>query len=334
MDAVQNPDGECDGQLMLPGFSDLEQGTQPQPKSSCCLGRCATPGRRPVSVWACSQQTSRFQRAGRYLPESIAHPARMLPAITRHLIHTYTDPHELVFDPMCGIGTTVIEAMHAGRGGIGVEYEPRWAHLAQRGINHARTQGATGAGYVWNADARTLPPDLVQAVTGRVRLLITSPPYGPSCHGQVVVHGRTGHTGPVAKTDHRYSKDPGNLAHHGLSELVAGFTDILTAAHPLLAPGGTVAVTARPWRRGGHLIDLPAAVERAGRIAGFTPVERCLALLGRIEPTEPDTHGRSGERMIAHPSFFQLDSARRALAAGIPRSLIAHECVQIMTKEH
>jgi tRNA G10 N-methylase Trm11 len=51
----------------------------------------------------------------------------MLPAIAAHAIHAYIKPGDLVFDPMCGIGTTVVEAMHAGRDVIGVEYESRWA---------------------------------------------------------------------------------------------------------------------------------------------------------------------------------------------------------------
>jgi hypothetical protein len=32
-------------------------------------------------------------------------------------------PGDLVLNPMCGIGTTLVEAVHAGRDPIGVEYE-------------------------------------------------------------------------------------------------------------------------------------------------------------------------------------------------------------------
>jgi hypothetical protein len=262
----------------------------------------------------------------------------MLPAIARHVIEAYTQPHDLVFDPMCGIGTTLIEAVHAGRNAVGVEYEGRWADLARRGIGHARAQGASGAGYVWQADARQIPDELAEAVRGRVRLLLTSPPYGPSCHGQVLVAGRAGHTGAIEKTDARYSRDRRNLAHRPARELLAGFTDVLAAAYPLLAPGGIVAVTARPWRREGNLIDLPGAVVQAGRAAGFVPVERCVALLARCEQIEPDDRtggcaptGR-GERLVAHGSFFQLDAARRARARGVPQSLITHEDVLCLAK--
>ena len=89
----------------------------------------------PLSVWATAQQDARTQRRGRYLPAATAHPAKMLPAIAATAITRYTEPGDLVADPMCGIGTTLVEAIHLGRDAIGVEYEPRWAHIAAANIN-------------------------------------------------------------------------------------------------------------------------------------------------------------------------------------------------------
>ena len=97
----------------------------------------AAPGPQALSVWATAQQAGPSQRRSRYVRESVRHPARMLPAIAAHAIATYTAPGELVLDPMCGIGTTLVEAMHAGRDGIGVEYESRWADIADANITHA-----------------------------------------------------------------------------------------------------------------------------------------------------------------------------------------------------
>ena len=66
-------------------------------------------------MWLTAQTTPAGQRRGRYVPESTAHPAKMLPAIAAHAIRHYTQPGDLVLDPMCGIGTTLVEALHAGR---------------------------------------------------------------------------------------------------------------------------------------------------------------------------------------------------------------------------
>ena len=87
----------------------------------------------------------------------------------------------------------------------------------------------------------------------------------------------------------------------------------------LLRPGGTVVVTARPWRQHGELVDLPGAVLAAGASAGLIPAERCVALLA----------GLRGQRLIPRPSFFQLDNLRKARARGEPWHLIVHEDVLV-----
>jgi hypothetical protein len=144
--------------------------------------------------------------------------------------------------------------------------------------------------------------------------MVTSPPYGPSVHG----HVRAG-AGGVRKFNNRYSRDPVNLAHHGLDALLDGITRILTGCTVLLRPGGIVVITARPWRHRGELVDLPSAVIAAGRAAGLSPIERCVALLA----------GLDGDRLVARPSFFQLDNTRKARARGEPWHLIVHEDVLI-----
>ncbi|MCP2323666.1 SAM-dependent methyltransferase [Hamadaea flava] len=272
----------------------------------------------PLSVWLTAQKTSRWQRHGRYLPASVRHPARMLPAIAAHAIAAYTQPGELVLDPMCGIGTTLVEATHLGRDAIGVEYEPAWAELATRNIAHAAGQGATGTAVVHTGDATTLTSLVPPAAVGKVALVLTSPPYGPATHGQV----RPEHGHGIAKTHHAYGDphDRVNLAHAG-RDLIDGFTQILSECATVLRPGGIVAVTARPFRRNGTLIDLPSQVLQAGIAAGLQPVERCVALLAAV---------RSG-RLISRASFFQTHLVRKARAAGTPMQLLVHEDVIVLS---
>jgi hypothetical protein len=250
----------------------------------------------------------------------------MLPAIAATAITRYTTAGDLVADLMCGIGTTLVEAIHLGRDAIGAEYEDGWARLAAAGVTHARGQGATGHADVIRGDARQLPRLVPPTVAGRVALVITSPPYGSSVHGHVRAEPRPG-GGGVHKFDNRYGRDPLNLAHHGHDTMLAGLTEILRGCAALLRPGcaallrpgGTVVVTARPWRQHGELIDLPGAVLAAGANAGLIPTERCVALLAGVR----------GGQLVARPSFFQLDGVRKARARGEPRHLIAHEDVLI-----
>ena len=269
------------------------------------------PADLPLSVWPTAQRTARSQRAGRYLDLSGTHPAKMLPAIAARAIATYTQPGDLVVDPMAGIGSTLVEAMHLGRDAIGVEYEQSWADLAWANVVHARSQGATGHGEVVCGDARHLPGVVDPAVRGLVALVLTSPPYGPSLHGRVSAvpgHG-------VRKTHDRYSTDPANLAHIGLAGLLDAMRTILRGAVQLLRPGGVVAMTVRPWWHDGQLIDLPGALSRVGEEAGLVLYERNVALLA----------GLRDDQLISRSSFFALEAVRNARARGLPRLVTAHE---------
>ena len=267
-------------------------------------------------MWATAQATGPVQRKGRYVPESVKHPARMLPAIAAHAVEHYTQPGDLVLDPMCGIGTTLVEAVHAGRDAIGVEYESKWSDIADANIKHAHTQGATGRGAVIRGDSTGILSLLPAALAGQVALVVTSPPYGPTVHGLV----RPGKSG-VAKFDNAYNDgtDKGNLAYRDVTGLADGFAQILQGCATLLKPGGVVVVTARPWRKAGQLVDLPSAVIGAGLRAGLTPVDRCVALLAAVRD----------DSLVARPSFFQLQAVRKARAAGTPMHLIAHEDVLV-----
>jgi tRNA1(Val) A37 N6-methylase TrmN6 len=272
-----------------------------------------------TSVWVTGQRSAPVQRRGRYVKESTQHPARMLPAIAAHAIAAYTKPGDLVLDPMCGIGTTLVEATHLGRDATGVEFEGRWSDIAAANIRLAHAQGATGRAMVVRGDATTLTDLIPAALHGQFALVVTSPPYGQAVHGLV----RPTADG-VIKSANRYStdRDRGNLAHRDLAGLLDGFTRILTGCHQLLHPGGTVVVTARPWRRNGELIDLPSGVVAAGTAAGLVPVERCVALLAAL---------RDG-RLVARPSFFQLQQVRKAITRGVPMHVITHEDVLILRK--
>ncbi|MFT7837759.1 DNA methyltransferase [Saccharothrix sp. BKS2] len=276
-----------------------------------------------ASVWTTAQSSPATQRKNTYVPESTAHPAKMLPEVVRHAVAHYTEPGELVLDPMCGIGTTLVEAVRLGRRAIGVEYEPHWVEVAQANLELAREQGIDHDARVFQGDARQLLTLLPQQYVGQAALVVTSPPYGPSTHGQVAVAPGAG----VQKYHHLYGNtlDRGNLANIGHHRLLAGFTRILAALRTFLKPGGHIAITIRPWREHAELIDLPSQILACGRAADLIPVERNVALLARAATTDLVTRG----------SFFQRDFIRKQREAGLPLHLIAHEDVLVFrTKLH
>jgi modification methylase len=280
---------------------------EPDPKASL-----------PLSVWPTAQQPAATQRASRYLPESTAHPAKMLPAIAHRAIAAYSHHGDLVLDPMCGIGTTLVEAIHLGRNAIGVELEPRWAELAQANIIHAGRQEAPGTATVIAGDARQLPTLVDPDLAGQVTLVLTSPPYGRSLHGQVTARPGRG----VAKFDDAYSADPTNLGRVNQPTLLEALQQILVGCLQLLRPGGLLVLTARPYRHRDQLVDLPGQLTQVAEAAGLVLYERNAALLV----------GLREDRLVPRPSFFQLDRVRKARARGLPLRIIAHEDVLVFRR--
>ena len=276
-----------------------------------------------VSVWATGQRQARVQRAGRYARLSFEHPGKMLPAIARHAITAYTRPGDVVADPMCGIGTSLVEAVHLGRDAVGVELEARWASIARMNLRTAAEEGATGRARVHTGDARFLTAGLAEELAGRVGLVLTSPPYGAMTHGQVRTLRDGGSPGGVDKRCHTYSttRSRTNLAHQRPEELVDSLRRILAGCRPLLREGGVVAVTARPYRVRGMLVDFPGQVVAAGEAAGLVLADRCAALLCALR----------GGGLVSRGSFFQVYETRRLRGRGLPVQLISHEDVLVFT---
>jgi hypothetical protein len=94
-----------------------------------------------------------------------------------------------------------------------------------------------------------------------------------------------------------------------------GFTRILVGCRSILRPDGFLVITARPFRRGGTLVDIPAMAADAAVRAGFVVHERCVALLAA-----------AGEDGLTTPSsLFQIVNSRNAFARGNPVHIAAHE---------
>ncbi len=280
-----------------------------------------TPPGPLLSVILVGQRSLAAQRHGRFVVGSGAHPARMAPDLAAALITDYTRPGDLVFDPLAGIGTTLVEAVHAGRNAIGIEYEPGWVALARANIALAHKQGGTGHGRILRGDATALPRGVPGELRGQVSLVLTSPPYGRTMHGRVE-HRR----GPLTRFHNAYSDpadpthpDQANLAHRGRAALIDGITAVLAGCVPLLKPGGVIAVVARPWRRDHFLVDLPGHTIQAGLAAGLNLVACRCAVHAAV---------RDG-RLVPHHSFFQLHVARASRRKGIPVSLIQHDDVAV-----
>ncbi len=59
------------------------------------------------------------------------YPAKFIPQIPNQLIQEFTKPNDVVFDPFCGSGTTLVESKLLGRNSIGIDLHPLAAFLSK-----------------------------------------------------------------------------------------------------------------------------------------------------------------------------------------------------------
>ena len=245
---------------------------------------------------------------------------RCSPRIAATAITRYTQPGDLVADPMCGIGTTLVEAVHLGRDGLGVEYEDRWAEVAAANVAHARRQGATGDR---RGDPRRRP---AAAGPAPARGRPGAPPWSspprltarPSTGRSWPSSGAAPRAGSASTTTATATTRPTSPA-RAWTSCSPGSPRSCPAARCCCAPAGWRWSPPGPGGSTASWSTCPPPSSRPARRAGLVPVARCVALLA----------GLRGGKLIARPSFFQLDNLRRARAKGQPWHLIVHEDVLI-----
>jgi hypothetical protein len=242
-----------------------------------------------VSAWPTGTQSLDAQLADRGYHEATGTDfALMPPAIAAHAIATLTRPGDIVLDPDCGAGTTIVEALRAGRHAIGLTAQRRWWRLARTNVTATKARGAFVDGMVLVLDRRsgTVTAAETAGLTGRIDLLLTT----------------LRSAGPIGD-----SAD-------GLNRLRA----LLTECRPLMRPGGHIVITVEPQRHPTRhdLLDLPGEILTAGSAAGLAPIARCLALTADVR----------GRRVFTHATLVQRRTATRVeRATGYPSALSAHQ---------
>jgi hypothetical protein len=225
------------------------------------------------SVWVTGHLDLAMQLAQRgYHPDTATDTHLMPPAIAEHVIATLTHPQDVVLDPDCGAGTTLVEALHRGRHTIGLTGSHHHWHLARANVTAAKSAGAPPDGMVLVLNRRpsTLATAHLAGFTARVDLVLTA------------LRPATAHPGPDE-----------------LTTAVKHLQIQLRECRALVRPGGHVVITTPPWRDPEHpveLIDVPGQILAAGIASGFTSAARCIALTADLRGPRVRTRATRSQR--------------------------------------
>lgn len=178
------------------------------------------------------------------------HSAWSLRELACRAIADFTATGDLIIDPMCGAGDTLLEAIKADRLAIGIEYQKYWADMARRRIEAATGNSKSlGYGVVVHGDPFKIGQLVGSDVKGRAALVIASPQNG---------------TAPSVG-------DPDGVC-GDLDDLAAGFTVVLEQCRELLRPDGHLVIITAPVRQDGRRIELNSMTHESALNAGFVAV--------------------------------------------------------------
>ncbi len=226
----------------------------------------------PLAVWPVGQTPAAEQWAARYLPGSADHPGSITPELARRIVVEYSQPGELILDPCCGAGPTLVEAAARGRHAIGVESEDSWARLAVANCEHILPPKVWPLVEVISGDPRRLA-DLVGEHCGQVDLAVLCPPARANTDSSRLSAQRrlTPSSAPDTPTGNALQPQHGDVARDAAGELIAACTQVLR-------PGGLLVTVTGNTHNPGRLIDQAGNTVAAAQAAGLDYLQHVVAV--------------------------------------------------------
>ncbi len=278
--------------------------------SVCPVRRSAAPV--PLAVWPVGQTPAAEQWAARYLPGSADQPPSITPELARRIIVEYSQPGELILDPCCGAGATLVEAAARGRRAIGVDTQDSWARLAVANCEHILPAKAWPLVEVITGDPRRLA-DLVGAQCGQVDLAVLCPPAGANTDSSRLSAQRrlTPSSAPDTPTGNAVQPQHGDVSHETAGELVA-------VCRQVLRPGGLLITVTGNTHNPGRLIDQAGNTVAAAQAAGLDYLQHVVAV-----------HAAVRDSALAAPTSASTGKTSAASRRAPRRHLVVHHDVLV-----
>jgi len=185
----------------------------------------------------------------------LQHPAKFPETLAQEFIEFFTQEGQIVLDPMVGTGSTLIACLRAGRNGIGVELNPKYAQIARKLVKaEVKALGPNASRLnveVITSDAARIS----QRIEGPVDYVLTSPPYWDMLRARGAETQKKRRTTPGL--DVFYSDDPRDLGNvDDYDEFVARLARIYEALCPILKDKAYLTIIVKNVKKGGKIYPL------------------------------------------------------------------------------
>ncbi len=189
----------------------------------------------------------------------LVHPAKFPETMAQEFIEFFTKQGQVVLDPMCGTGSTLIAALRAGRDSYGIELNPRYAAIAAQlvGQEKAALTASQAQAQVFEGDALHAPTFPIPPVD----YVLTSPPYWDMLHARGAENQKKRRESEAL--DVVYSEHPNDLGNiHDYEAFLSLLVRVYAGLQPLLKPKAYLTVIVKNVKKGGKIYPLAWDIAR------------------------------------------------------------------------
>lgn len=189
----------------------------------------------------------------------LRHPGKFPESLAQEFIEFFTKPGQVVFDPMAGVGSSLVAALQAGRHSYGIELNASYAEIARQTLEDQRPalgeSVASLVSMIITGDAARAQQLAILHNLPPVDYVITSPPYWDMLHAAGAATQRQRRQ--AADLDVFYSDDPHDLGNiHDYDEFLDRLAQIYIALQPLLRERAYLTIIVKNIKKGGRLYPL------------------------------------------------------------------------------
>jgi DNA modification methylase len=182
----------------------------------------------------------------------LLHPAKFPEELVQQFIEFFTKRYQLVLDPMCGTGSTLVAAITSRRSAIGIELLEKYARVSDaRAAQTLREIGDKNLFFkVYIEDAM----DIERLDIPEVDYCITSPPYWDMLHADGF---ETQRDRKKQRLDVYYSDDPrdaGNIRDY--EKFLESLRTVYEKVYHKLKPNGYLTIIVKNVKKGGKIYPL------------------------------------------------------------------------------
>jgi len=212
-----------------------------------------------------------YQRAKLFDPRSFTHHAKFNLNLVQAIVDRYSDPGDLVVDPMGGTGSIYVAGITGRRVAAG-DIELQWARLLRDNAALMATRSFFALSMLaaqW--DAANLP-----IASGRVDLIVSSPPYFDVFSDWDIKSNYLVNDDKLNEHGIAYGVHPQQIANiHIYENYLRMMRSIYAEAKRVLRPGGKLVLVLKNVIRGGRTVPVvDDNVSLVMAVGGFRLIER------------------------------------------------------------